>query len=123
MFLKNQGMCDIGVVENGGTLKFVPDNYKNKKTCNQNDCQDDYADALEYVPECFKTQEMCDKPIDTYLPVIQFVLKCFKLRKMCDKAVDTCPFVFNSVPDCYKILNKVRWIFCRRFCYAKVLPW
>ena len=41
--------------------------------CNQ--AVDNYVDALEYVPECFKTQEMCDK------------------------VVDTCPFVFDSIPD------------------------
>ena len=44
--------------------------------CNQ--AVDNYVDALEYVPECFKTQEMCDK------------------------VVDTCPFVFDSIPDRYK---------------------
>ena len=62
-------MC-ICIVENVGTLKFVSDSYENKKTCNQAGYQDDYADTLEYVPECFKTQEMCDKPVDTYLPTI-----------------------------------------------------
>ena len=36
------------VTANGGTLKFVPDNYKNKKTCNQ--AANNYADTLEYVP-------------------------------------------------------------------------
>ena len=30
-----QQMCGTAVVENGGTLKFVPDNYKNKKMRNQ----------------------------------------------------------------------------------------
>ena len=29
----------------GGTLKFVPDNYKNKTMCNQ--AVDKYAEALE----------------------------------------------------------------------------
>ena len=61
-------MCNEAVVENGGASKFVPDNYKNQKMCNQT--VNNYADALEYV---FKTQEMFDK------------------------AVDTCPVVFDSV--------------------------
>ena len=37
-------MCDKAVVENGGTLKFVPDSYKNQNMCNQS--ADNYADAL-----------------------------------------------------------------------------
>ena len=35
--------------------------------------------TFEYVPDWFKTQEICDK------------------------AVDKCPFVFDSIPDQYKI--------------------
>ena len=41
--------------------------------CNQ--AVDKYADSLKYVPECFKTQEMCDKAADIHLSVIQFVLE------------------------------------------------
>ena len=48
-------MCNKATVENGGTLKLVPDNYKSQKMCNQ--VVDNYVDALEYVFECFKTQK------------------------------------------------------------------
>ena len=47
-------MCDKAVVEKGGTLKFVSDNYKNQTMCNQ--AVDNYVDALECDPKCFKTQ-------------------------------------------------------------------
>ena len=48
-------MCCESVVENGGTLKFVLDNCKNQKLSNK--CVLNDADALEYVPDCFKTQK------------------------------------------------------------------
>ena len=34
---------------------------------------DNYVDALEYVPECFKTWEMCGKAVIIHPSVIQFV--------------------------------------------------
>ena len=48
-------MCDKAVVENGGTLQFVPDNYKNKKMCNQAVDNDVYA--LKYVPEALNLKK------------------------------------------------------------------
>ena len=48
---------------------------------------DDYACALEIVPDWYKTQEMCDKAVDDYPSTIQFVPECFKTQKICDKAV------------------------------------
>ena len=29
--------------------------------------------ALEFVPECYKTQKMRDEALNTYLPTIKFV--------------------------------------------------
>ena len=45
-------------------LKFVRDKYKYQKLGNQ--LADSYVNALEYVPECCKTQEMCHKAVDTH---------------------------------------------------------
>ena len=39
-----------------------------------------------YVPECFKTQEMCDKAVDIHPSVIQFVPEYFKTKVVCNKA-------------------------------------
>ena len=69
-------MCDKAVAEKGGTLKFAPDSYK--KMCNQ-------------------AQEMCDKVVYIFLSAIQFVSECFKTQEMDNKAVDICLFVFISV--------------------------
>ena len=49
---------------------------------------DNYPDALHFVPECYKTQNMRDKVGDTYLCTIKFVSKFYKTQEMCNKAVN-----------------------------------
>ena len=44
---------------------------------------------------------MFNKDFSTYHSTIQLVLDQIKTQEMCDKAVDTCPFVFYSVPGRY----------------------
>ena len=44
---------------------------------------------------------MCDKSINTHLS-IQFVSECYKTQEMCDKAVSRCFFVFIYILDWYK---------------------
>ena len=50
-------MCNKAILENGGTLKSVPDCFKNQEICNKvvGNC----PHALEFVPECYKTQKVC----------------------------------------------------------------
>ena len=62
-------MCDKAILENGGTLKSVPDCYKNEAVNN-------YPHVLEVVPERYKAQKMCDKAVDTYPFTIKFVTEC-----------------------------------------------
>ena len=40
------------ILENGGTLKSVPDCYKNQEMCNK--AVDNYPNSLEVVPESYK---------------------------------------------------------------------
>ena len=63
------------------------------------DCYESYVHALEFVPNCCKTQKTCNKAINTYPSPIQFVSECYKNQEMCVKAVDTCLFVYDSVPE------------------------
>ena len=44
-------MCDKAVLENGGTLKYFPDCYKNQEMCNK--AVDNYPHELpsEFLPE------------------------------------------------------------------------
>ena len=42
----------------------------------------------QFVPECYKTQKMCDETVNTYPSTIKFVPKCFMPQEMCDKAAN-----------------------------------
>ena len=68
-------MYNHHILENCGTLKFVPNSYKNKKMCNKS--VDNYPYALEFV----KTQEICVKAVNTCPSTIQFVLEAIQLKK------------------------------------------
>ena len=46
-----------------------------------------------------RLKRMCNKAAGTYSSAMQFVNECYITQEMCDKAVDTCPFVFDFVPD------------------------
>ena len=49
-------MCDKAILENGGTLKSLPDSFKNQEMFNKA-VGGNYRHALEFVPECFMTQK------------------------------------------------------------------
>ena len=43
-------MCDKATLENGGTLKSVPDCYKNQEMHNK--AVDTHPPTIKFVPEC-----------------------------------------------------------------------
>ena len=90
---KLQETCDNVILENGGTLIFVPDWYKNQKLCKY---VDNYAHALEFVPHCCKTK-CAIKPLIFILLQYSLFMNTISIKKYL-KSVDTCPFVFDSVP-------------------------
>ena len=53
--LRYKEMCDRVILENGGTLTFILECYKNQKMCNN---------VVDNYP-----QEMCDKAVDDFLPL------------------------------------------------------
>ena len=46
-----------------------------------------------------RVKTLYDTATDTYSSTIQFVPDEYKTQEICDKAVDTYPFVFDSVHD------------------------
>ena len=44
---------------------------------------------------------MFDKAVNTNPSTIEFVLECYKTQEMCYKAVHRCYLVFDSIPDQY----------------------
>ena len=79
-------MFDKTILENNGILEFVRECYKNQEMCNKP--LDNYLHALKLVPNCYITQKMCDKAVNTYHSRTQSVPQCYKAQEMCDKAVN-----------------------------------
>ena len=48
-------MCDKAILENDGTLTFVPNCSKNEQLCHK--AVDNYSHALEFTPESYKTKK------------------------------------------------------------------
>ena len=44
---------------------------------------------------------MCNKAPDNYVHALESVPDCYKTQKMCDEAANTCPFVLESVRNPY----------------------
>ena len=72
MILRNI-ILNKATLENGETLKSVPDCYKNQEMCNK--AVDNYPHALQCVPACYMTHKMCDKAVTTYPPTVKYVFK------------------------------------------------
>ena len=47
--------CNKAIIENGGTLKSIPDCYKNQEICKK--VVDSYPHSLEFIPECHKIKK------------------------------------------------------------------
>ena len=81
-------MSDKAIVGNGETLEFVPNCYKNQQTCNK--AVANYPHALKFVPDCYITQKMCDKADNTFHSTIKFISHCCKTREMCNIKLKEC---------------------------------
>ena len=43
-------MCDEAILENDGALEFIPNRYKTQEMCDK--VVDNYVGALEFVSDC-----------------------------------------------------------------------
>ena len=58
-----------------------------------------------YVPDQYKTQEMCNKVILENDRMLRFTPDCFSNKKMNNKSVDTNRFAIQSFSGCCKLRN------------------
>ena len=57
---------------------------------------------FQYVPDQYKTQQMCDKAILENDGTLTFVPNCSKNEQLCHKAVDNYPHALEFTPESYK---------------------
>ena len=78
-------------------LEYVPDKFKTKEMCNKAVDKDPLN--LEYVPDHFIHQEMCAKSVGRDPTILKYIPDHFKTQEMCDKAIDKYPRNLRYVPD------------------------
>ena len=76
-------MCDEAVDTYHSTIQFVRDCYSTQEMCDQaiNRC------AFAYIPDWYKTQEMCVRVVSENLFKLVYCPNRYKTQKMCDEAV------------------------------------
>ena len=57
---------------------------------------------MQFVPECYKTHEMCDKTVDFWPFVIDSVADWYKAQEICDKVASSDHFMLKYCVDRYK---------------------
>ena len=62
--------------------------------------------TLEFVPDHFKTQEMCHIAVETDTYTLEFVPEHLKTQETCIKAVEADPWQLHDVPDWFVMLEE-----------------
>ena len=81
-------------------IRYVPDQYKTQQMCDKAILEN--GGTLESVPECYKNQRIHDKAVDNYPHALKFVPDSYITQKMCDKGISTHPSTIKFVPECHK---------------------
>ena len=61
--------------------------------------------TIQFVPECYKIQEMCDKGFNKSFLGSTYIPDRYKTQGMCDSIISEDPFSIRYVPDQYKTQN------------------
>ena len=96
---------------------YVPDQYKTQEMCDK--VKPEIGGMLRFIPDCYKNKKTCDKAVENYFHELEFVSDCYKIPKMCNKSYDTYPSAIQFVPECYK--NKYKAVDTCPFVFNSVL--
>ena len=66
--------------------KYVPDHFKTQEMCNKAVKHDSWM--IKYVPDQFKTEEMCKELVTHKAWMLDYVPDRLKTQEMCNKAVN-----------------------------------
>ena len=84
-------------MKNPEILSFVPDKLqKMHKHAVKN-----LPYLSRYVPDQYKTLQMCDNAVVGNSGTLKSVPNCYKVLEVSNKAVDNYPHALEFVPECY----------------------
>ena len=90
-------MCEKAMHRKPFSLEFVPDCFKTKQMCRE--AVEIGLQSLVYVPDSYKTQELFNEAVDVGPLSLGFAPDQYKTREMCDKVVTHDPYTLQYVPD------------------------
>ena len=93
---------DPGNVQWGGAhrtyaLEFLPEHFKTQEICNEVVKADPYT--LQYVPDNLKTHEMFISAVEKYLYSLRLILDHLRTKMMCERVVEEEPDTLEFIPD------------------------
>ena len=97
-------MCKKAVNISSSAIQFVPECYKTREMCDKSVPKDPFM--LKYSDDRYKNQEMCDKAFSEEPFLLKICHDSYKTPEMRDKAVDDFPTTLKSVPDWF-VTSKV----------------
>ena len=80
---------------------FVPDCFKTEEVCNKAVCMDPYG--LEFIPGHLKMQEMCDEALHREPYTLRYVPDHLKTQEMYNKVVGKDPCSLEFFSDRFKV--------------------
>lgn len=99
----------------GMTLNFVPVAHRTGSVCSVA-LQKSITPSFTYVPDEFKTQELCEKAVDACGNNIDSVPDEFKTQELCERAIAYSPYGLRYIPDaildrkmCIGAINRFDW--------------
>lgn len=66
---------------------------------------------LSYIPDSFKTKELCRCTVENYGLALQYVPECFVTKELCDIAVKSNSVALSYVPDKFKSSEMIQTAF------------
>ena len=85
-------------------MQFVPDYFKTQEMCKK--VVEEYPQQLEFVPDQY-TLEMCDDAVRMKTWLLKSIPDQFKTLEMCDKTVRYHYFSLQYVPDWFARLKQI----------------
>ena len=113
-------MCIRAILENSGTLESSPNQYKTQELCNRP--VNNYLFTTLFVGDWYKPQEMCIRAVSTCF-VFDFVPDRYNIQEMCDKAFDNYANALKSVLDLYKTKEMCDKVISKNTFFVKILSW
>lgn len=91
--------CLVAVSGDGMMLRFVPEHLIDEELCRIADEQDCLKMCMKYIPEKFKTPELCEKAVRWIGYMLKYVPEHLKTKELCEIAVKRDGSLLKYVPE------------------------